>query len=109
MEEYISKQTLYAAVAKLEELARDRYLDTPWDSPARARYLAQLNERTRIKQMVADAKPCKVREDVHGEWSDRYKSGIKVEKGAVATCCDMWNDRRSDFCPNCGADMRRDE
>ena len=41
-----------------------------------------------------------------GKWNKQYSSGLKVEKGYVSSCCDMWNERRSNFCPNCGADMR---
>lgn len=40
-----------------------------------------------------------------GKWNKQYSSGLKVEKGYVSSCCDMWNERRSNFCPNCGAKM----
>ena len=46
MNEYINKADLYNEIAKLEEMARDRYLDTPLGSPAHTRYQSQLNERT---------------------------------------------------------------
>lgn len=99
MKEYISKQTLYKEVAKLEEMARRRYLDTPSDSPAKDRYMAQLNERTRLKQMVADAKPCKVREEIHGAW---------ISHIGYCECnkCHRYFGGYFNFCPNCGADMR---
>lgn len=42
---------------------------------------------------------------VHGRWVTRYRSGTPVAEGYVSTCCDMWNNRKSDFCPNCGAKM----
>ena len=54
MNEYINKADLYNEIAKLEEIARDRYLDTPWDSLARIRYQSQLNERTNLKHLIAD-------------------------------------------------------
>lgn len=54
MTEYIDKSSLYKKVSKLEELARDRYLDTPCDSPAYKRYQAQMNERTALKHLIAD-------------------------------------------------------
>ena len=41
----------------------------------------------------------------HGRWVTHYRSGTTVAKGYVSTCCDMWNNRKSDFCPNCGARM----
>ena len=34
-----------------------------------------------------------------GEWID-FKNGWKC------TACEKWNSEKSNFCPNCGADMR---
>ena len=42
---------------------------------------------------------------VHGRWVTHYRSGTTVAEGYVSTCCDMWNNRKSDYCPNCGAIM----
>lgn len=42
---------------------------------------------------------------VHGRWVTYYRSGTTVAEGYVSTCCDMWNNRKSDYCPNCGAKM----
>lgn len=42
---------------------------------------------------------------VHGRWVKHYRSGTTVAEGYVSTCCDMWNNRKSDYCPNCGARM----
>ena len=44
-------------------------------------------------------------EMVHGRWVTYYRSGTTVAEGYVSTCCDMWNNRKSDYCPNCGAKM----
>lgn len=44
---------------------------------------------------------------VHGRWVTHYRSGTTVAEGYVSTCCDMWNNRKSDYCPNCGAKMNR--
>lgn len=54
MNGYITKSSLYKKISELEELARDRYLDTPCDSPAYKRYQAQMNERTALKHLIAD-------------------------------------------------------
>lgn len=54
MDKLISAEKLYNKVAELEELARDRVLDTPTTSPAHPRYVAQLNERTALKHMIMD-------------------------------------------------------
>lgn len=42
---------------------------------------------------------------VYGRWVTHYRSGTTVAEGYVSTCCDMWNNRKSDNCPNCGAKM----
>ena len=42
---------------------------------------------------------------VYGRWVTHYRSGTSVAKGYVSTCCDMWNNRKSNYCPNCGARM----
>lgn len=52
------------------------------------------------KQPTADVAPV-----VHGQWATHYRSGTTVAEGYVSTCCDMWNNRKSDYCPNCGARM----
>ena len=41
----------------------------------------------------------------HSKWNTGYKSGQEVQKGYVSSCCDMWNERKSPYCPNCGANM----
>lgn len=58
----IDADALYAKLQEHEELARKRVWDTastlPFPNnlnPAYTRYLAQLNERTALKHMVADA------------------------------------------------------
>lgn len=42
---------------------------------------------------------------VHGRWVTHYRSGTTVAEGYVSTCCDMWNNRKSNYCPHCGAKM----
>ena len=49
---------------------------------------------------IADVAPV-----VYGRWVTHYRSGTPVAEGYVSTCCDMWNNRKSDYCPNCGAKM----
>lgn len=41
----------------------------------------------------------------HGEWQKHYKSGTTVSDGFVSSCCDMWNERKTPYCPHCGAKM----
>ena len=48
-------EKLYADMSEKEELARQRVIDTPTNSPCYMRYVAQLNERTAFKEMLFDA------------------------------------------------------
>lgn len=41
----------------------------------------------------------------YGEWLKHYRSGTTVSDGYVSSCCDMWNERKSLYCPYCGARM----
>lgn len=52
--EYIDKSALYEKIAQLEEIARNRYLETPSNSPCYSRYMAQLIESTDFKHIIAD-------------------------------------------------------
>ena len=82
-DEYISKAELYKQIAEKEELARNRYLDTPstlpvpiFVNPSYERYTAQLNERTAFKHMVADFPPadvvqvCRCKDCIHNNDCD---------------------------------------
>ena len=48
-------EKLYADMSEREELASQRVIDTPSNSPCYMRYVAQLNERTSFKEMLYDA------------------------------------------------------
>lgn len=52
------------------------------------------------KEPAADVAPVR-----YGTWGKVYKSGVTVEEGYVSSCCDMWNERKTHWCPNCGAIM----
>lgn len=118
MKEYIEKAMLYKEIAELEELARKRVLDTPTNSPAYARYVAQLNERTELKHKIYDFPAAEVAEVRHGEW--KYDpNGMDCGLGAwVCNVCGCNNNNLgmserinpylfsgSKFCPNCGTKM----
>ena len=45
----------------------------------------------------------------YGQWQKHYKSGTTVSDGFVSSCCDMWNERKTSYCPNCGAKMKKGE
>ena len=54
MSDLISRSALYNKLVELETLARNRVLDTPINSSCYQRYVSQMNERTRLKELVAD-------------------------------------------------------
>ena len=54
----------------------------------------------RVKQMMEHYAPVR-----YGRWDKVYKSKVTVSDGYVSSCCDMWNERRTRYCPNCGAKM----
>lgn len=43
--------------------------------------------------------------NVTPKWQKHYKSGTTVSDGFVSSCCDMWNERKTPYCPHCGAKM----
>nr|DAG64795.1 MAG TPA: 50S ribosomal protein L19 [Caudoviricetes sp.] len=49
--------------------------------------------------------PADVVEIKHAQWQKYYKSGTTVSDGFVSSCCDMWNERKTPYCPNCDAKM----
>ena len=119
MAEHIERAALYNKIAALEELARNRYLDTPSSSPAYPRYHAQLNERTALKHLVADfpaaADVAPVR---HGKWTPvKYNAHCSCGKsyGTYHFLCSACNHIAYsqpyglNYCPNCGAKMDGDE
>lgn len=59
------------------------------------------------RSLLIDTEPtADVRENVHGEWlhiSDGYCDFLKCSQ------CGKPTDSQSNFCPNCGADMRGDK
>lgn len=71
------------------------------ESPQEIPYL----QAAKVLRGVSDAPAADVAPVVHGRWVTHYRSGTPVAEGYVSTCCDMWNNRKSDYCPNCGAKM----
>ena len=119
----INADALYERLKADEELARDRVIDTPSSfpngtvNPSAIRYMAQLSERTRFKEIVFDAPTIEERKTGHwidAEWV-RINTGEK-RKGRRCSACgsgffryDVSENTVSDipnYCPNCGADMR---
>ena len=73
-----------------------------WFGTATPQDLCPTCERA-LKRLGGSVEPVR-----HGRWVKQYRSGIPVDKGYVSSCCDMWSDRKSNYCPNCGAKMDAD-
>ena len=108
MSRLIDGAALYERLAELEELARDRVLDTdtslPYPTnlnPAYTRYSAQLDERTRLKQMIADA-PTIESERKKGKWIYYDPNGFKCSECGGYLEIEV-GDIKMKFCPNCGS------
>lgn len=106
MDEYINKNALYEKIAQLEELARNRYLETSSNSPCYSRYMTQLYERTSFKHIIADFPAEDVAPVRHGRWENGNPicpvcGGDKFKD----LDADIWCDWKPAFCPNCGAKM----
>ena len=108
MDEYIDKSALYEKFAQLEELARNRYLETPSSSPGCSRYMTQLNERTAYKHIIADFPAADVAPVRHGRWIDKGEYAVCTECGGRSgTQYDGVEliPLMTQFCPNCGCRM----
>lgn len=90
MAEYIERAAAVKAVLRMRK---------PENSVAQNRMLSII-QMDISKLPAADVAPV-----VHGRWVTHYRSGTPVAEGYVSTCCDMWNNRKSNYCPNCGAKM----
>lgn len=71
----------------------------------KAKRLLHIEYAYAAEQLLDEIPAADVAPVVHGRWVTHYRSGTPVAEGYVSTCCDMWNNRKSDFCPNCGAKM----
>lgn len=116
MDEYIDKNALYKKIAELEEVARNRYLNAPKNSPVCSRFMEQLDERTRFKQMVEDFPPVDVAPVKHGKW-ERDHTDMKDRNFDVVRCSTCGykayaisvHIRNGNYCPVCGAKMDLEE
>lgn len=104
MAEYIERNAIYEKISELEELARNRVVDTPSTSPAYARYVSQLNERTALKHMIFDTPAADVAPVVHGHIKNICVDEAYCEMGDCSVC-GTWNPLPANFCRICGAKM----
>ena len=90
MAEYIERAAAVKSVLRMRR---------PENSVAQNRMLSII-QMDMLKLPAADVAPV-----VHGRWVTHYRSGTPVAEGYVSTCCDMWNNHKRNYCPNCGAKM----
>ena len=99
MAEYIEREAL------LEALKEFRLNETMSKHLTREDCETARNAVERAQMVIERIPAADVAPVRHGRWVTHYRSGTTVAEGYVSTCCDMWNNRKSDYCPNCGAIM----
>ena len=99
MAEYIEREAL------LEALKEFRLNETMSKHLTREDCETARNAIERAQMVIERIPAADVAPVRHGRWVTHYLSGTTVAEGYVSTCCDMWNNRKCDFCPNCGAKM----
>lgn len=95
MAEYIPREAAVEMVKRICNYALD----------ARRTHLDVVDDGIEMMRGIASIPAADVAPVVHGRWVTHYRSGTPVAEGYVSTCCDMWNKRKSPYCPNCGAKM----
>ena len=99
MDKYMKKSDVIAYIRNEAKEAQSEFEELGGESGIIAEAFEDLaNELEDFP--AADVAPVR-----HGEWRKYYRSGTTVSDGFVSSCCDMWNSRKSDWCPNCGARM----
>mgnify|MGYP001035626461 FL=1 len=104
MSEYIEREVLYKKLLEMEALARARVIDTPTTSPEYQRYRTQLTERVQVARMVGGAPAADVAPTVHGQWRK-----VKPVHYQCSICGINTGGFTSNYCPNCGAKMDKEE
>lgn len=97
MPEYIDRKVIEDAMEHLMNKYSKAYTNNQFSKDC-LRYIQKKLRAT----PTADVVPVK-----HGSWISHYYSGTTVAEGVVSSCCDMWNNRKTDYCPYCGAKMDR--
>lgn len=113
MNDYISRQKAIEIINHYAEMALYRMLSL--EPGSRAYLIAELQygDRKHIRKMVEGIPAADVRPVVYGQWVKIYEDGEPaIEQHQIGVFCSKCmkipKDRftESEFCPNCGADMR---
>ena len=103
MADYIDRDEAIAALNKVRDDQRVFKYATASDFLS-ARDAIERAVKVLESLPAADVEPVK-----RGSWGKVYKSKVTVTDGYVSSCCDMWNERRTRYCPNCGCRMDEEE
>lgn len=99
MTDYISREAAIAYIREQSEECQKAFEELGGESGIYADAYNDLADNF-YSIPAADVAPVR-----HGRWETHYRSGTTVPKGVVSGCCDMWNERKTPYCPYCGATM----
>lgn len=100
MTEYIDREAFIEDIkAEITNLKLNGWKGTPRPCDELYGFIDRIKEQPSVDDVVPV---------LHGKWVTHYRSGTPVAEGYVSTCCDMWNNRKSNYCPNCGAKMNKE-
>lgn len=106
MNDYISRQAVLDLIYELQNFYENEGKESE-DFNSKMMYVGSLNALTAIEDGFSDIPDADVRPVVYGEWVKNEKQ----DKESISCCSacgypvsPFWAE--SNFCPNCGADMR---
>lgn len=91
------------AIEYIDRAAVEKFIEAGLNNPDAAKRFG--HDAIEIMAEVHYMPAADVAPVVHGRWEKHYRSGTPVAEGYVSTCCDMWNNRKSNYCPDCGKKM----
>lgn len=114
MNDYIKRADVLALVKQMEKNYADEYRE---NEPKGREYtlvnMGSLNALTAFEDGLSDIPSTDVRPMVHGKWVKIYEDGEPaIEQHQIGVFCSKCMKipknrfTESEFCPNCGADMR---
>ena len=103
MTDYISREA-FAAEMKERQTEAGKWLRDAKDHDTAVRADAVLSFLCEVKLTLDKLPAADVRPVVRGKWQKIGQFGVVV----VCSVCGKSPDRKTNFCPNCGADMREE-
>lgn len=103
----IDAKVLYNELAKIEDSTRKEIFKHERSGAEYWMRMGALNQITKLKHFVFDSATVEAKPVVRGEWVE-----FDIDYGGIPTVgyqcseCGQSNGFLTDFCPNCGCDMR---